>query len=77
MQEKKRFVERFMEVTGKTALVLGPANRAPVESRGKHRLPDAEEQAVTQYIESNWEVYATTEGEHYVVDKPSTGTISL
>lgn len=72
MQAKKRMVERFMKVTGKTAAFLGPANRSPMESKGKHRLPDEEEQAAIQYTESTWEIHTTPKGEHYVVEKAST-----
>jgi hypothetical protein len=72
MQKKKRFVERFMEVTGKTSAFLGPANRSPMESKGKHRLPNEEEQALMKYTDSTWELHTTPEGEHYVVEKTAT-----
>lgn len=76
MQEKKRFVERFMEITGKTAFLLGPASRLPLENKGKHRLPTEEEKSLIDYTESTWEIHTTPEGEHYVIEKAVTGTLS-
>ena len=70
MKKKRRFVLRFMDMTGKTSAIFGPANRSAINASTNHIKTSPEAKTASSLASRTWDVRATSTGEHYAVELP-------
>lgn len=76
MKKKRRFVHRFMEITGKTSAIFGPANRSALNGPEGHAKISSEAKEASSTASQTWEVKTTSAGEHYVIEIPKEDSVS-